>query len=413
MRIPFPLALAAIAALACVPVATAGAAPARTLDVPLAYTPVVAGFIGGETAPVAGTDGHWHVVYELWLTNTQALPATIERVEVLDFDDQARTVATLAGDALAHALHELSARPASDATLAPQASKLVFVELDFPSRAQVPRAIVHRLTGTGAAGPAAHEASTIREIVAPWDLTTRVPVVIGRPLEGDGWVVLNGCCTGGGAHRGAVLPISGKLYDSQRFAIDWMRIGKDGRFVLGDPSDVASYLGYDQRVLAVAAGRVTEAVDSFDDQRPGKLPDPATITVETIDGNHVVIEIAPGTYVFYAHLKRGSINVKPGDRVVPGQELGRLGNTGNTSAPHLHLHVMTGPSALAADGLPYVYAAFTLQGALDRAQWDLPGSDMGTTYRVLPPADPAAAQRHDELPLDLTVVDFGYASAGK
>jgi len=270
---------------------------------------------------------------------------------------------------------------------------------------------VHRLTGTGGASPAAPAPAAIRYLVAPWDLTERTPTVIGAPLEGSGWVVMNGCCTGGGAHRGAIMPIDGKLYDAQRFAIDWMRIGADGRFVLGDPDNVTSYLGYDQRVMAVAAGKVVEVLDGLDDQKPGALPDPATITIANVDGNHVILEIAPDTWVFYAHLKKDSIKVKVGDRVVPGQDLGRLGNTGNTSAPHLHLHVMSAPSALAADGLPYVFAQFVLGGALDRAQWDLPESGLGTTYRMLPPADPTGAPRRDELPLDLQIVTFGFSDA--
>ena len=66
------------------------------------------------------------------------------------------------------------------------------------------------------------------------------------------------------------------------------------------------------------------------------------------------------------------MRVKRGDRVRAGQELARLGNSGNTSAPHLHLHVMTTPSALAGDGIPYVFAKFTLAGMLDAEQWYAP-----------------------------------------
>jgi hypothetical protein len=381
---------------------------ARTLTVPTAFTPVVAGFIGDETAPVEGTDGRWHVVYELWLTNARPVPATIERVDVLDYDHQERVVATLAGDALKSALHTLSARPAEDASLAPSMSKLVFVELAFATRADVPAAIVHRLTGTGGAGPAATTPAAISYLLAPWDLTQLTPPVLGAPLEGSGWVAVNGCCGNRGAHRGAVLPVDGKLRDAQRFAIDWMRIGADGRFVLGDPDAVTSFLGYDQRVLAVASGTVTEVLDELDDQKPGALPDPSTITVQNVDGNHVILEIAPGTYAFYAHLKRGSVRVEVGDRVVPGQELGRLGNTGNSSAPHLHLHVMSTSSALAGDGLPYVFSRFVLGGSVDAAQWYAPEGGLGTTYRILPTADATGAARRDQLPLDLQIVTFGF-----
>src|SRR5262249_12995442 len=160
------------------------------------------------------------------------------------------------------------------------------------------------------------------------------------------WLALNGCCSLRGVHRGAVLPLDGELYDSQRFAIDWMRIDTEGKLVSGDPTKVESFLAYDQPVLAVANATVIETLDSLDDQVPGALPDPATITVANIDGNHIILDLGKGLYAFYAHLKKGTLRVKKGDRVRLGQEMARTGNTGNTSGPHLHFHIMTSPSAL-------------------------------------------------------------------
>jgi murein DD-endopeptidase MepM/ murein hydrolase activator NlpD len=96
--------------------------------------------------------------------------------------------------------------------------------------------------------------------------------------------------------------------------------------------------------------------------------------------------------------------VKPGDRVTLGQEIARLGNTGNTSAPHLHLHVMNGPSALAADGMPYVHTTFDVTGQLDAAQWYAPDSGLGDAYRTVP--GDALGPRTRALPLDLRIVTF-------
>lgn len=223
--------------------------------------------------------------------------------------------------------------------------------------------------------------------------------------RGDGWVVANGCCSARGAHRGAILPVDGRLRDAQRFAIDWMRVDADGRMVVGDPQHVESYLAYDQPILAVAGGTVVEVLDGLPDQTPGALPDPATITIANVDGNHVILDVGQGRWVFYAHLKPGSLLVRRGDRVRRGQELGRLGNTGNTSAPHLHLHVMNAPSALAADGLPYVFDAFTLDARLDDARWYDPASTLDEAYRRLPPPG-GTGPRRAELPLDLDIVTF-------
>ena len=59
----------------------------------------------------------------------------------------------------------------------------------------------------------------------------------------------------------------------------------------------------------------------------------------------LVVDIGGGAFAFYAHLQRGSLKAKLGDKVKKGQVLGLLGNTGNTDAPHLHFHLMDGPVA--------------------------------------------------------------------
>lgn len=385
-------------------VALATAVHARTLAVPDAFTPVLATFVGDRTAPVRTTDGRWHVVYELWLTNARPIPATVTRIDVLDYDAQGRVLATLAGEALASALYDVTRKRAGDGALAPSTSKLAFVELAFDDPAHVPDAIVHRLEGSGGVSPGAAGPEPFRYLVAPWDLAETRPVVLGPPLAGDGWVVANGCCSARGAHRGAVMPISGRLRDAQRFAIDWMRIDAEGRLLHGDPASATSYLAYDQPVLAVADATVSEVLDGLEDQRPGTLPDPTTMTIANVDGNHVILELGGGLYAFYAHLKTGSVRVRQGERVRRGQELGRVGNTGNTSAPHLHLHVMTAPSALAADGLPYVFDRFTLAGALDAARWYAPESTLEERYAAVP--GNGRGERRDELPMDLDVLAF-------
>jgi hypothetical protein len=399
--------LLAVAALLSISV-TSSHTEARVLSVPDAFTPVVLRYVGDNTVPVQGSDGRWHVVYELWLSNATPAPASVERIEVLDYDHQSRVVATIAGDALLSNMRDLSLRPAIDASLPPSTSKLVFVELTFGERSAIPEAIVHRLSGTGGSSPAAPRPAPLTYLAAPWDLGGRPPPVIGAPLAGEGWVVMNGCCSTRGAHRGALLPVDGELRDAQRFAIDWVRVDAQGHLVSGDRSRVENYLAYDQPVLAVAAGTVVGVLDGLEDQVPGALPDPASITIDNVDGNHVILDIGRGLYVFYAHLKKGSVRVKLGDRVAAALELGRVGNTGNTSAPHLHLHVMNAPSALGADGLPFVFTHFTLAGMLDPEQWYAPNSQLGDAYRILPGDGPGS--RRDELPLDLRIVGFPAAT---
>ena len=155
-----------------------------------------------------------------------------------------------------------------------------------------------------------------------------------------------------------------------------MRLDEQGRLVHGDLSDVHNYTCYGADVLAVADGKVVGMLNDLDDQKPGKLPDPDTMTIDTVDGNHVVLDIGGGYFAFYAHLQKKSVTVRVGDQVKKGAVLGKLGNSGNTSGPHLHFHVMTGPSVLGSDGVPYVIESFNLAGQIDIAAFEAaPRSD--------------------------------------
>jgi hypothetical protein len=93
-----------------------------------------------------------------------------------------------------------------------------------------------------------------------------------------------------------------------------------------------------------------------------------------------------------------------GDRVRPGQTLGKIGNSGNTSAPHRHLQITEGRSVLGSSGLPFVVDRLRLQGQLDPQRWVTATTLEGTWNEgLLPIPSPG----HDEMPLDLDIVDFG------
>jgi murein DD-endopeptidase MepM/ murein hydrolase activator NlpD len=84
------------------------------------------------------------------------------------------------------------------------------------------------------------------------------------------------------------------------------------------------------------------------------------ITLETVGGNHVILDVGGGYYAFYAHLVPGSVKVKVGDRVKKGQQVGLLGNSGNSTAPHLHFHMGDKNSPLGSEGLPFLFDKFDL-----------------------------------------------------
>jgi murein DD-endopeptidase MepM/ murein hydrolase activator NlpD len=107
-------------------------------------------------------------------------------------------------------------------------------------------------------------------------------------------------------------------------------------------------------------------------------------------------------------MQKNSIKVRLGDEVKKGAVLGKLGNTGNTSAPHLHFHIMNRPYALASDGLPYLIDAFDFAGQVDIAAFeaapDITG-DWGKGRLAKP------EPRKGEFPLNVNIINFAPAVA--
>lgn len=399
------------------PPSSAATAPKRSaadLGVPIAdaYTPLVASVLGPRaTFSFRGTDGKYHVVYDLALLNASRIPATLQSIAVVDAARPSRVIASFEGRPLLERLRTLMGEGGivTDATIEPSAGRILYVDLVFDSLERAPRAVQHRVNARGASNPGAREATPLDYVITPYEISAGAPMVLGPPLMGPGWVALNGCCEPGWPHRSSDAPVSGRIANGQRFAIDWKRMNEQGAFYVGDRTRNESYVDYGSDVLAVADGVVTMTLDAFDPNVPGILParDPVLgprITVQTVDGNHIVVDLGNGLYAFYAHLLKGSLMVKTGDPVRRGDRIAKLGNTGNSNAPHLHFHVMDGPSPLASYGVPYVISGFeyagqvSLQQILDADDY-LTGTFGGQRLAVPQP-------RRDELPLAWAIVNF-------
>ncbi len=119
----------------------------------------------------------------------------------------------------------------------------------------------------------------------------------------------------------------------QRYALDLCMAAPDGRTHGGDGKRNEDYLVYGRPVLAAGAGTVRVVVGGVPDNEPGEMNEVMAA------GNTVIVEQAPSEYAHYAHLKPGSLRVRVGQRVRAGEKLGLVGNSGNSSEPHLHFHV--------------------------------------------------------------------------
>jgi hypothetical protein len=360
-------------------------------------TPLV-GHVIAEPRPVLGADNRIHLVYELLLTNMFDAPATLDAVEVLNVSRGGALISRLDGPALARMTRPMGSKKTST-TLGPGQSGVVFMDVTFAPNETLPQKLTHRLTvhaRTGAPTVPVFDSS-------PTDVSRRRAVVISPPLQGDRWVVGNGCCDTITPHRGAIVPVNGGLHVPERFAIDFVQLQPGGRLFVGPSHNVSSYPYFGVPVLSVADGVVVNRTDDQPEQVP--LKPVVGVTGENAGGNFLVVDIGRGNYAFYAHMQPGSLRVRLGDRVKRGQVLGLLGNSGNTDAPHLHFHVMDGPAPLASNGLPYEFTSFEGQGVASSLDPMMAGKAAVIDGATL------AGPHSNQLPLNLQVVNFPAAPA--
>lgn len=141
----------------------------------------------------------------------------------------------------------------------------------------------------------------------------------------------------------------------QRFAYDFVVV-RDGKSHHGEPTIKENYFCWDQKILAPAAGTVVVAKDGLIDNAPGEMD------ASNAAGNHVVLDLGNNEYALLAHLRQGSVKVKVGEPVQAGQELGRCGNSGNTSEPHLHFHLQNAARFGEGEGLPAFFNDYLADG---------------------------------------------------
>jgi hypothetical protein len=348
--------------IAHVLLAPAWAAGSADSDVPLTAPGGPPGLLA--VAPIAPLnpmviEGKAYLVYELILTNFQTAPVVLDSIRA---DGGMGTAFNFDDPAALKSMIDLPARYAEagkELTIAPLSNRIMLLWLEFGSLRQLPHRIVHRIGYSIASGD--QPSVGVRKMSINTDALEvdyqRAPVIIGPPLRGNDWLAGNAPSNTSG-HRRACFVANGKVYFPERFAIDFVQLGADGKTYSGDAKNNHSYHAYNADILAVADGKVADVVGGIPDNVPGSTALP--ITLATIGGNYVIEDIGHGAYAFYAHLIPGSIKVSVGATVKRGQVLGHLGNSGNSTEPHLHFHVISRPSPLGGNGLPYAFDHFTL-----------------------------------------------------
>jgi hypothetical protein len=333
--------------------------------------------------PTAFPSGqHIYVMYELHLTNFGMAPLSLSRIEVLDADAAAsQPIATFEPEQLETMLQPLGGKSLSDPKarllVADGQSAIAFMSIAFDRSSHIPDRLLHRVIVSDSVATGA-------------PITTHHTALhgLGPPVEGANWLAADGPSNDqDNHHRRGVVILDGRAVDSRRFAIDWKQT-KDNASFSGDSRDVRSYYSYGKAVLAVADGLVMTARDGLPDNIPGhgEAFHPAVaITLETVAGNTITLDLGGGQFAHYLHLQPGSVRVKAGDRVSRGQVLARIGSSGDAREPHLHFEVTTSSKLLAGEGVPYL---------IDQ-------------YRCMSASGGPMEQHIHDLPLNNNVVVFG------
>ncbi|MFF2137947.1 M23 family metallopeptidase [Streptomyces sp. NPDC058193] len=191
----------------------------------------------------------------------------------------------------------------------------------------------------------------------------RPAVEVGPPVTGR-WSALNSPAD--------KVPSHGTHGYGQTYAIDIVAEPEEGsrppfRWLWPLARSNRDFPAFGAPLVAVADGTVVRAGDGMRDHL-SRNSGPALaylLLVEAplrdmagarwIVGNHLVLDLGDGTYAAYAHLRRGSLQVRAGDTVRAGRMLARCGNSGNSTEPHVHFQLMDHPDLDVARGIPFTW----------------------------------------------------------
>ncbi len=345
--------------------------------------------------PFMGSDGQTHLVYELQMTNFSSAEIAVEKVEVIS---DGATLQTLDTAAVTGRLQPAGQRD-SAGTLTRGTQALLFLNVSLAPGAKVPSDLTHRVSVRVNAAPPGHQ-----EFSETGGATTvdRQPVaVIGPPLRGTHYISADSCCDAT-RHTRAALPVNGRVWVAQRYAVDWEQTDASGRIYTGPREKLESYVIFGQPVLAVADALVVLVIDGEPEQTPGNFP--ANIPLDKADGNAVILDLGAHRYALYAHMQPGSIKVRSGEKVHLGQVIGLVGDSGNSIVPHLHFQVTDGPSSLSSNGLPYEISEFQVTGTTAGTKAFDEAESNGTPVPVTPIVPPKAVKQ--AMPLDQLIIGF-------
>jgi murein DD-endopeptidase MepM/ murein hydrolase activator NlpD len=325
-------------------------------------------------------EGRTVLVYELAVANPVRSGFVLESLEITDTDGE------LVGQVMGAAWKDVaqgmpvrgdeSQRAQGDGLeLAGGARFLLYLWLEVDPKRVAPTELRHVF----------HVRAELGEEDVYWSMNgPRVPVhgavmLLDAPVRGGRWYVTNGFANDADHRRFFVA--HSEILIPQRFGADFLLLDEGGGNALGAGAALEDFHGFDQPLHAVADGKVVSVMEHLPDNAAGASP--GVLDWSEVAGNHVILQLAPNTYALYAHIREGTLLVEVGAQVERGQVLGVIGNSGNSSAPHLHFHLMDRPHPNSSNGVPFHFREFevlTLDYGFRADQRPLPS--VGTSRRA-------------------------------
>jgi len=296
------------------------------------------------------------IYYELHITNFAKDSLRLKKLSVLSTTDSSTI---FYGDEinLKRRVKRIGLSPKDDNLILPPGSLgVIYLEFNLPVR-NTGMHLVHQLGFDLITGK---KSTPVSVKGAGIEIAPKAPLIIGPPVRSGPWAAIYepSWLTG---HRRVFYTVNGTARLPGRFAIDFIKLDSKGKYANNNEDTIRNWYGYGSDVLAVSDGVIASVKNDF--------PESATISKyqspspENATGNYVSIKIGNNQFVFYEHLKPGSIKVKPGQKVKKGEVIASLGFTGQTTGPHLHLHIALENSPLGAEGIPFEFEHFTLLGS--------------------------------------------------
>jgi hypothetical protein len=320
------------------------------------------------------SNGRMYLAYELYLSNFGGIPLTLGRIEVLDADTTASApIAAFEGKDLDALLQPVGGSHDVKGTLRQiegGSSVVVFMWVPFEPGAHVPKQLRHRVVTADNTSEGAVIGTHHTELK-----------VLGSPVSGSHWLASDAPSNDAdNHHRRGIFVLDGHALISRRYAIDWAQVESGAPFS-GDARDKRAYYSYSKPVFAVADATVVTARDGLPDNVPGhneQFHPAVPITMDTVTGNTITLDLKGGQFAYYCHLQPGSLRVKVGEVVRRGQVMALIGASGDAREPHLHFEITNSTKALAGEGLPYVIDQYRVRSGngWESRMRELPLKDM-------------------------------------